>query len=486
MIRTFVSFKEIVVTEADFNCVSDGLFEDENDCQMYHECIWMNTPFEKQEHLKCPDGLIYYPRRHRCVEIEELEIQFENGLKTAQELFEFIRFQNCINKKEKSELSNDKNLNNQDLDKHQLTNNYQVVNASEVIENLNSSFLYSNMTEYSKPAETEDTDGPTIVSGYNRIFRNSFLLKNTNFPRKILNNDLLRSLFLFQIFGAESNKNANISNETLGLNSTVQIEEANNLTSINNTKFFRKRKISSIDESINLLKKQSIIESINSSLIQNNSQISNPTNLTQVFKHLNNFVSLNVSNTTNQTNKSNLALNKSRHLKNESLNEFQTTSTLNTTNLKNSTKTAEVKTTGSTASHSSTLPNILTTKFTDTNSYANLIFNVTQKTVLTYKMNKTQKEEMGKFSALKFENARNILEPKNTEIPSFYRSTNPSENLIECKENDFGLECSCSTTISPPKCKQLINSFLSSCKVHGCKNNGKCIKIRNKNPSTGT
>lgn len=58
----------------------------------------------------------------------------------------------------------------------------------------------------------------------------------------------------------------------------------------------------------------------------------------------------------------------------------------------------------------------------------------------------------------------------------------PADTLIECKENDFGLECSCSITLSPPKCKQLINSFLSSCRILGCKNNGKCINMAYKYP----
>jgi hypothetical protein len=58
----------------------------------------------------------------------------------------------------------------------------------------------------------------------------------------------------------------------------------------------------------------------------------------------------------------------------------------------------------------------------------------------------------------------------------------PADALIECKDNDFGLECSCSITLSPPKCKQLINSFLSSCRIVGCQNNGRCINMAYKYP----
>jgi len=50
-------------------------------------------------------------------------------------------------------------------------------------------------------------------------------------------------------------------------------------------------------------------------------------------------------------------------------------------------------------------------------------------------------------------------------------------NLIDCKDNDFGLECSCSITLSPPRCKKLINAFLSSCRILGCQNNGICLNM---------
>lgn len=79
-----------------FKCTSDGLFEDENDCQMYYECLWIGTAFEKTEHTKCPDKLIYNPRKHRCDNIFEFETQFANGIQTGEELIEFMRFRNCI------------------------------------------------------------------------------------------------------------------------------------------------------------------------------------------------------------------------------------------------------------------------------------------------------------------------------------------------------------------------------------------------------
>ena len=37
-------------------------------------------------------------------------------------------------------------------------------------------------------------------------------------------------------------------------------------------------------------------------------------------------------------------------------------------------------------------------------------------------------------------------------------------------------------SLSPPKCKQLISSFLSSCRILGCKNNGRCINMAYKYP----
>ncbi len=72
------------------------MFEDENDCRMYYECLWIGTAFEKQEHIKCADKLIYNPRKHRCDDINEFEGQFANGVQTGEELLEFMRFRNCI------------------------------------------------------------------------------------------------------------------------------------------------------------------------------------------------------------------------------------------------------------------------------------------------------------------------------------------------------------------------------------------------------
>ena len=83
----------------------------------------------------------------------------------------------------------------------------------------------------------------------------------------------------------------------------------------------------------------------------------------------------------------------------------------------------------------------------------------------------------------------NIWMTQPSEQPSRHRNDyerlriTPADTLIECKENDFGLECSCSITLSPPRCKQLINAFLSSCRVLGCQNNGRCINMTYKYPS---
>lgn len=83
-------------TTPPFKCTTDGLFEDEHDCQMYYECLWIGTAFEKQEHLRCQQRLIYNPRKHRCDNIFEFETQFANGIQTGEELIEFMRFRNCI------------------------------------------------------------------------------------------------------------------------------------------------------------------------------------------------------------------------------------------------------------------------------------------------------------------------------------------------------------------------------------------------------
>jgi hypothetical protein len=103
----------------------------------------------------------------------------------------------------------------------------------------------------------------------------------------------------------------------------------------------------------------------------------------------------------------------------------------------------------------------------------------------TYRINQTKKLP-NQFASLKLNYDQNFI----TKIDEVERGGKfqrlrlvPADTLIECKENDFGLECSCSITLSPPKCKQLINSFLSSCRILGCKNNGRCINMAYKYPS---
>lgn len=95
-----IKIKSILVkSKSEFKCLTDGLFEDEQDCQMYYECIWIGTAFEKQEHIKCADKLIYNPRKHRCDNVFEFESQFAKGIQTGEELLEFMRFRNCIGSK---------------------------------------------------------------------------------------------------------------------------------------------------------------------------------------------------------------------------------------------------------------------------------------------------------------------------------------------------------------------------------------------------
>jgi hypothetical protein len=103
----------------------------------------------------------------------------------------------------------------------------------------------------------------------------------------------------------------------------------------------------------------------------------------------------------------------------------------------------------------------------------------------TYRINQTKKIP-NQFASLKL-NYDHTAVTKIDEVEKggkFQRlRVVPADTLIECKENDFGMECSCSITLSPPKCKQLINSFLSSCRILGCKNNGRCINMAYKYPS---
>lgn len=129
----------------------------------------------------------------------------------------------------------------------------------------------------------------------------------------------------------------------------------------------------------------------------------------------------------------------------------------------------------------SSTPTVYTT---NTTSFIPMYTN-SKPSMQTYKINQTKKLP-NQFASLRLNYDHENVITKINEVErggKFQRlRLVPSDTLIECKENDFGLECSCSITLSPPKCKQLINSFLSSCKILGCKNNGKCINMAYKYP----
>ena len=97
---TFLSFFVFAVLVHDsecFKCVADGIFEDDNDCHSYFECLWVGTPLEKQEHVRCHSGLVFNSIKHRCDTVFEYKSHLLNhGIRTKQDLVELIRFSNCI------------------------------------------------------------------------------------------------------------------------------------------------------------------------------------------------------------------------------------------------------------------------------------------------------------------------------------------------------------------------------------------------------
>ena len=130
-------------------------------------------------------------------------------------------------------------------------------------------------------------------------------------------------------------------------------------------------------------------------------------------------------------------------------------------------------------------PHKPTTKLNAVNLSSLVSMDKTKPSMQTYKINPNKKLP-NQFASLRLNYDQDSLITRIDEIEKggkFQRlRLVPADTLIECKENDFGLECSCSITLSPPKCKQLINSFLSSCRILGCKNNGKCINMAFKYP----
>lgn len=477
---------------------------------MYYECLWVGSAFEKQEHSKCVDDLIYNPKKHRCDNLSELDMQFDYGIKTADDLIEFIRFKNCFN----SKISNSE----PELKKQELKNKkeeIEQIHIVSIIEKLNKYLSETDLKMKAKSARLIKLS-PTVSSNI-KIFGTFKKLSKRKEPKKYFFTNFIDFLIALQSkqnvsFVSSMNNSTkktepNVSfkqrkllaieedeeeeateddeteKETSPLHSSHQKEDFKTSEDTTNTKTTvyheNEELIDSIEERINDKIKQLPTEketiSVNSS--------------TKVILRDVSYSTITNSSTTTLKTTTEESLTTKLNEKEEpktdfSFSDFDLVKYFSTLFAQNLT----TKSAFSSSESSSTKP---TTVLNEDKLFYTLTTTMASTT--------SSKITIPPFSIRNI-NSSNDFEPiiaidydelKISKLKSSQNESNkyqsltisPEDTLIECKENDFGLECSCSITLSPPKCKGLINSFLSSCKILGCKNNGKCITIAYKYPS---
>ncbi|RNA44826.1 cysteine-rich venom latisemin-like isoform X2 [Brachionus plicatilis] len=579
LVMCFLAIKKIK-SSADFKCVTDGLFEDEMDCEAYYECMWIGTAFQKQVHNHCPQKLIYNPSKHRCDSIYEFEAQFSKGIQSGEELVEFMRYRNCIESKHiESKLANI--TVNQSLNKSALESNLTKKEVKDFDLNMNApnSGSYITVEILSKPnngtkqnetseqisSQTKNTNTggnskkmgtlnqqdwskmyqvhvrKTILDShldelssqvkqndsevYSRLHRKRRLLSLDNlFETTAYDEDLTPSTLIedeiestdevyhdkdeivhqftnkvMSSLGtslAQAQKNSIIDSieETLSKKMTNTTKEyfGDNIVSLR-TDIYKDSNFSLPTTQPNpVLNTTKMVESFQATP-KSNFSFFNP--FKRPLKFLKMLPKLNYQDEPKSMDKLSEILNissqstvKSDENKTQEENhrlEYEETNVEGSKAhviRKTSTKSPRNKM----ETHYTTFfPHKPTTKVNAINMTSFLSVDKTKPAMQTYKINPNKKLP-NQFASLRLNYDQDSLITRIDEIEKggkFQRlRLVPADTLIECKENDFGLECSCSITLSPPKCKQLINSFLSSCRILGCKNNGKCINMAFKYP----
>ncbi|CAF0900276.1 unnamed protein product [Brachionus calyciflorus] len=589
-----------VKSESEFKCITDGLFEDENDCEGYYECMWIGTAFEKQVHNKCFEGLIYNPKKHRCDNLYEFENQFSKGIQTGEDLLDFMRYRNCI--ESKNILTESTKIPNITLNNSLYESNYSNMSKKEVkdldTEFSNSSsfitveILSNNFNETENETfnstSTINSDNNTSKSDHGKLSKffgtfsknienskffkvnikktfldmtldklsqklnitNSTELANDSYPtyvthrrRRLLSldnlyettaydettdDDLTSTTLLLedeidstdevfldkddivhQFSKKVINKLKQDENNTLELNKKTiidSIEESLSKKSNNITKEFLTNKTVSLKTDI--YQDANFSVPITTKIMNTNENVKNKSNTTSYnpfkrpLKFLKMLPRLNFNSSENRPKTTDM-LGEILNITSKLINEINSTKISKTISLGHNLEYEEGEIEGvkshkikkmTTKTTKKTMETHYTTFFphkpeTTTRLPLNMTTYIssdkTKPTMQTYKINPNKKLP-NQFASLRLNYDQDSLITKIDEIEKggkFQRlRLVPADTLIECKENDFGLECSCSITLSPPKCKQLINSFLSSCRILGCKNNGKCINMAFKYP----
>lgn len=511
---------------------------------MYYECLWIGSAFEKVEHQMCPEKLIYNSKKHRCDNLLELDNQIStNGIKTSNDLHEYMRFKNCFklenfkdNEKEQ-DIQIGAIINKLNIYLNEGTSNTKPKSVRPISKN-NFDYLNQTRTIVSKKDETTKYKSLNIIDKkFSRVF--PAISKRPEPKINFLKNSL-DSFISFKADKEITNRKFNSSINNSNSISNSELESKNN-SNINiellNVQSFNKRTLLSIEdkeekdeeasnEDINEETNKQLEYSIhqtsnekspnantsttldfeqtasNNILIDSIEQIlSDRVKMSQTEKHAKviNSTSKIILQDATATTKHIVSSNHPEiYLTSKNQKETKTNSLasdivkyfstyLTQQNTKNeepilATKSNLIQSTESFGLHVNN--SILTSKMKENAFYTTTVHSKTTSRLpipaFTIRSTKNSTNEIETLIGLDYED----IKPSKLKSQKYQRlSIAPEDTLIECKENDFGLECSCSITLSPPKCKGLINSFLSSCKILGCKNNGKCISISYKYPS---
>lgn len=558
-----------VKSEKDFKCVTDGLFEDENDCEAYYECMWIGTAFEKQVHNHCAEKLIYNPSKHRCDTIYEFEAQFSKGIQSGEDLVEFMRYRNCIESKHiESKLTNitvnqsmESNLTKKEVKEYQseipvpksgsyitveilskpaLNNKtrQEQTKKTDLIQDENiRKFGTLNQQDWSKMYQVQvrktilDSHLDELSSQVNKLKNNEYSNKFLHRKRRLLSLD---NLFETTLYDEDMTPSTLVDDEIESTDGVYHDKDeivhqfTSRVMSNLATNFEQVKKnsiIDKIEETLSKKNNNTTKEMLNDNIVSLKTDLYKDSNFSLPMVRPSPIISTTKIANTSQTTKSNFSffnpfrrplkflkmlpkLNYKEEPKPiDKLDEILNISSYGVKE-KEDNKTdvhqleyeetrvegakAHIIRTTSTKSpkkmethYTTFFPHKPTTKINNFNMTSFISVDKTKPAMQTYKINPNKKLP-NQFASLRLNYDQDSLITRIDEIEKggkFQRlRLVPADTLIECKENDFGLECSCSITLSPPKCKQLINSFLSSCRILGCKNNGKCINMAFKYP----
>lgn len=511
VLKYFLEIFILIKLSEQFSCEHDGIFEDVENCRMYYECSWIGTVLEKVDHMECPEDSYFNPKYHRCENIGEFEYRLGEHTDEIEE-DEIIRYKNCIGKLETttttttttlSKASTTTTLTSTTVTSTLATTTNLPSSTAGTTQNHISNTKTEEFGSYKVLSEPKTSNNSTnnkvndiglifLTSDENIIVQSGNKLKEklldlipnnltVESPKENESNsiDILlnrkKLVATFKTLKEKHRTEARLPHLHDFFNAGYQEKSNDPLVSevkLEKIQTLRKRRILS-DDVIDKIE-ETLLPKSDSTLTTKNSTLSSTKNITLMTSTTQ--VPLN-----QMSSKKKLNFVKALRKIDNKFTEIMLTRNHENLNLND-----EIT--------------IQTSKPTETPKNFTIIG---KKSFNSASLDKT----LGSLKAYKSGNLSYIVPLNRTKIfgkdiksqpyilvqnETNFNGRNgklfntiqmqPSDTLIECKDNDFGLECSCSTSLSPPKCKQLINTFLSSCRVLGCKNNGRCINMANKFP----